>query len=75
MPVMEAILLQYGLAGVAIISLARAVYILWKKVNDLQDARLNDLKEINAKTNTTLTDLKDLSQKIYKSLPKSKRDK
>lgn len=72
---MEATLLQYGLAGVVIIGLSRAVYVQWKQNTELQEKRLNDLKEISGKTNTTIQELTDMTRKIYDALPSEKRGK
>lgn len=63
----------FTLVAAVVAPLATAVVVLWKKNNDLQEKRLNDLKEIQAKTSSTMTDLTNLSQKIYDALPKDKR--
>lgn len=70
---MDAVLLQYGLAGVMIIGLSRAVYVQWKQNSDLQEQRLNDLKEISSKSNNTIQELTEMTRKIYDALPNGKR--
>lgn len=70
---MEATLLQYGLAGVVIIGLSAAVRVQYKQNNDLQDKRINDLKEITEKNNATIAGLTDMIGELKDALSKSKR--
>lgn len=63
------------LVAAVVAPLATAIVVLWKKNNDTQEKRLNDLKEIGDKTNTTITELTDMTKKIYDALPERKRDK
>jgi cell division protein FtsL len=72
-PVMESIVLQYGLAGVVIIALTAAVRILYQRNNDLQEKRIADLKEITEKSNTTIDGLKDMISELKDALSKNKR--
>lgn len=70
---MDTVLLQYGLAGVVIIALSAAVRLLWKQNSELQEKRLDDLKEISDKSNTTLNGLTDMIGQLKDALPKDKR--
>lgn len=63
------------LVAAVVTPLVTAVIVLWKKNNDTQDKRLNDLKEIGDKTNATIAALTDMTKKIYDALPERKRDK
>ena len=66
---MEQIL--FTLAGAVMTTLSGAVVVLWNKNNELSDKRLQDLKEISEKTNTTILGLTEMTQKIYDALPDS----
>lgn len=59
------------LAGGVIATLSTVVTILWKKNNELYDARITDLKEIGTRSDQTSKEIIDMSKKIYDALPKN----
>ena len=74
------VLQSYGLAGLCIsvlsgvaLTLYRDNKALQKEKNDIQEARLNDLKEINTKIVAPLEEQTRLSKIIYDVVIDSKR--
>jgi hypothetical protein len=63
------------LAAGVIATLSTAVGILWKKNNELYEARITDLKDIGTRSDATSKEIIDMSKKIYKALPTNKKGK
>lgn len=67
------VLLQYGIAGVFIIALIIAVVQLYKKLQDVQEKRLTEAKEIRDNLSEPLKAIGSQQEKIYDILLRDKR--
>lgn len=65
--IIKALFEQGGLAALLALSAAANIYLL-KRVNDIQDKRIDDLKETKDTINDNLTTIKDLQLSIRNSM-------
>lgn len=59
---------QLGFAGVAILAMARVIYVQWNRNNQIQDARLQDAKdhahEIRTIAESSTEAIRDINTKL-----------
>lgn len=67
------VLLQLGIAGVAIIGLSVAVIQLYKKLQEVQEKRLAEAKEVRDNLSEPLKAIGAQQEKIYDILLSDKR--
>lgn len=65
---LDAIVERFGLAGLALIALAGAVGILFRRANEVQDARIADAERNSERLVQLTNEVKDATREVGASL-------